>query len=193
MPRSTTPTKLEFSGPYRVAGDQAALEKLPDNKPGIYIWCVQSADAYYRVHYVGEASNIRGRTYQHTRNQMNGESHAYSPEDLRQNTKVLVHRAHFGVVPKFKDEITAKQANHDYLKCQSVFFATLLEHEETRNRCQFETALVYAIEDWGRNILAVGSPHKREGRPQRFEIDTGNFDIEGLTGQVLNVHIPEQR
>lgn len=192
MPRKTGPTRLEFIGPYRIAGDQAELEKLPVD-PGVYVWCVQSIDAFYRVHYVGEASNIYNRTYQHTHNQMKGKSHAYSPEDLRRNTKVLVHRAGYGVVPKFEDKISAKKANRDYLNCLSVFYATLPEHVEIRNRCQFETAVGHAIEDWGRNILAVGRLNKRAGRPKSFEIDTDNSVIEGLTGQVLSVFELERR
>lgn len=192
MPRSPPQTRLIFYGPHRVSGDQAELEKLPVD-PGVYVWCVQSIDAFYRVHYVGEASNISERNYQHTRNQMKGRNHAYSPEDLRQNAKVLVHRAGCGVVPKFKGKINAEQANHQYLNCLSVFYATLPEHVEKRNRCQFETAVGYAIEDWGRNILAVGRLNKRAGRTKSFEIDTSNSLIEGLTGQVLNVCVPERR
>ena len=186
------PTKLNFFGPYRISGDQPELEKLPD-KPGIYIWCVQSADAFYRVHYVGESSSIYNRTYQHMRSQMNGISHAYSPEDLRHNIKVLVHRAHRGIVPKFTGKIDAKQANRDYLNCLSVFCATLPEHAQTSNRRQFETAIGYAIEDWGRNILAVGRLNKRVGLPKSFVIDTGISSIEGLTGQVIDVFVPERR
>lgn len=192
MPRSTTRERLEFFGPFRIVGEQVELKKLP-NEAGIYIWCVQSADAFYRVHYVGEAAKIDNRTYQHARNQMKGKYHAYSPEHLRRNTKVLVHRAGYGVVPKFKDKIRPKKANRDYLNCLSVFYATLPEHVEKHNRCQFETAVGHAIEDWGQNILAVGRLNKRAGRLRSFEIDTDNSVIEGLTGQVLSVFELERR
>lgn len=191
MSNSTPETRLKFIGPYRMAGDQAELEKLPDD-PGVYLWCVQTDDAFYRVHYVGESSTIRTRNNHHANHQMLGRSQAYSPESLRDNTLVLVHRAGFGIVPKFENKMNAIQANQQYLNCLSVFYATIPEHVEERDRRQFETAVGYAIQDWGRNILVVGSLNKRADNPPiSFSIDTGCSDIEGLTGQLLNVYIPD--
>ena len=190
MGSGTVGEKLKFQGPFGVFGDQTVLDNFAD-KPGVYLWCVDGLEGFFRVHYVGEAANIRNRIDQHRREQERGNYHAYSAEDLRRNTLVLIHRASVGIVPNFVGKMTADQANNEYSKCLSIFYAVLPDDTDKRQRCQFETAVGHAIEDWGANILVVGRLNRRIGRPKIFEIDTGTSNIEGLTGEKIEVCMPD--
>jgi len=182
--------ELRFYGPLESHADSFIANKLPEIA-GIYVWCVRSPDGIYRVHYVGEAANLRSRCRQHWRDQLAGKYDAFLPTALRNNLKVLVHRARIGVVPRYQDELSAEQANRQYLGCISVFYAAVPEHASRSARCQFETAIAHAVEDWGQNILHVGKLNRRLTHSQVYRVTSGGNLIEGLTEQRVEVFLPE--
>lgn len=188
MPTSTG--ALPFQGPFTISVEQTEFDDFPA-QPGLYLWCVDCDDGITRVHYVGEAKSIRSRIIQHKKQQLLGDYHAFSIQDLRKNTKVLVHRSRVGVVQRFDGRISADQANQEYLEGLSIFHAVLPEMKNDKQRRQFETAIAHKVEDSGPNMLEVGRINQRVGNSKIYRVTTNSSRIEALTNQDIEVGIIE--
>lgn len=58
------PLKLVWNGPFSLATAEGRHDFLPPTDGGIYLWCV-GRHPHLRISYVGEASNIQWRLYEH--------------------------------------------------------------------------------------------------------------------------------
>lgn len=179
---------FKLIGPYAVRGNASTIEDIPSGINGVYIWCVGIAERTYRVHYVGEAIDVKQRQLDHRAKQLNGKCHAFSPDDLVRNVKILMHRANEGMIPRLSN-IARRDFNERYLEALNVFYAGLGPQASRNVRCAYESALIRAIEDHGQNVLHVGHVRafpQRDGR--ELSIDTGSVHIEALSKTTLIVY-----
>tara|TARA_Y100000589_G_scaffold259055_1_gene248545 strand:- start:594 stop:1112 length:519 start_codon:yes stop_codon:yes gene_type:complete len=156
---------------------------------GIYLWCIKGDDDVFRVYYVGEAQDIKDRLYVHLSNHLKGLYAGHCVDSLKNNVKILMHRAAEGMIPRFSD-IDAQEFNKDFVNNIWIFFATIPDvgeqNENKWNRCRFETAISHQIENGGPNILSVGHLRYWKGEKSRVALDTGDSMIEYLSGEELD-------
>jgi hypothetical protein len=139
------------------------------------------------VHYVGEAHDVKRRQFDHRAKQLHGEYHAFLPDGLEKNVKILMHRANEGMIPTYSST-SRDDFNKRYLEALSVFYADLGPRANKNIRCVYESALVRAIEDHGQNVLHVG--HIRgfpQGNARPLSVHTGSVHIEALSNATLAV------
>ena len=184
---SKFPSTLCFSGPHRICDEPAVLQSLGDGS-AVYLWCMETPSGDFLVHYVGETSNIGARTASHYRNQLNGKSHAFCPDHLRKNLLVLAHRAGEGVVGVFEG-YDPKIVNSNYIRALSLFVAELPGEYSRSDRCQFETALAYTVENAGQNILYISNLHKRRTKTKSADVDSGRSKLIALSGRTIQVGV----
>lgn len=94
--------KISFKGPFKLIGEPLVFE-YTNQVNGVYLWCVKTDDGIFRVYYVGEAENIGTRLKTHLKNHINGRYSGHCIESLKNNIKILMHRADEGMIPKFSD------------------------------------------------------------------------------------------
>ena len=179
------PECLLFVGPVRLSLSADVLGDISD-KGGVYLWCVEAPEDAYRVHYVGEARDIRRRTAEHAGMQRDGKYNAFEPDALRNNLKILVYRAGIGLVKRHQEK-DAVDVNRRYWECLRLFYAELPPHYKSTERCYFETAIAHAVEDYGQNILAVARINKPRAVRVPVRVETPNVNIEAFTGTEIFV------
>lgn len=75
------PLHLIWKGPFNLVTDEGRSTFLPPNDGGIYLWCV-GRHPHLRVSYVGEASNLQWRLYEHIFWTLGGAYSLYSDDHL---------------------------------------------------------------------------------------------------------------
>lgn len=179
-------TVIHMKGPFRFTGDDASIDDIPAGINGIYLWCVRAPEGFWRVHYVGEAVNVQGRLQQHRKHLLSGNYTGYCPKGLRQNIKILMHRAREGMIGKYA-HIDRNEFNLNLLGHISIFYADLGPEADKDTRCRYEYALYTAVEEHGQNILDVSYLRRPGGDRFEASVDCGDSRIEGLDGAVLRV------
>ncbi|WP_395399179.1 hypothetical protein ACHMW6_19805 [Pseudoduganella sp. UC29_106] len=181
--------EISFKGPFKFVGEPCIFD-AGHKVNGVYLWCVKSSDKVFRVYYVGEAENINVRMNVHLQYQLNGKYIAHCPERLRENIKVLMHRAAEGMLHKFS-HIDAGEFNRKFIQESWIFFAELPvtgnSSDDKWLRCRFETGLARIIEDGGQNILTVGHLRYWKGEKSKVLINTGESTIEYLSSVTMDI------
>lgn len=178
--------KLIFIGPLSFFEPGPTIDGIGPGKNGIYLWCVKDHDSTYRVHYVGESFDVASRLRDHRKAQLLGQYVAFDPDGLRENIKILMHRAGKGMIEKYSS-LERKEVNHKYLSAISVFYADLGCEADKGLRCRYEYALYTTVEDHGQNILHVGHLRSSADEPHDVVVETPGVNIEGLSNAVLRV------
>lgn len=178
--------KTTLIGPLSFFEPGPTIDQIGPGANGIYLWCVKGNDGIFLVHYVGESSDVVLRLRDHRKAQLLGRYAAFDPDALRNNIKILMHRARKGMVAKHSTW-DRSEFNRVYLSAISVFCADLGPEADKTLRCRYEYALHTAVEDHGQNILCVGHLRSSAVEPTDVIIDTLGVTIEALTDAVLRV------
>lgn len=178
--------KLTLSGPFSFFEPGPTIDQIGPGANGIYLWCVAGNDGTHRLHYVGESFDVAMRLRGHRKAQLLGQYVAFDPDALRNNIKILMHRARKGMVAKYSG-LDRSEFNRVYLSAISVFYADLGPEADKGLRCRYEHALYVAVEDHGQNILCVGHLRSSASEPSEVIVDTPGATIEALTDAVLRV------
>lgn len=179
--------EVRFYGPFRFLGASSTIDSIPAGVSGVYLWCIKGHDGVYRVHYVGEAVDVRARLRTHRDQQMAGRYTAFDLDQLRSNVKVLAHRPRVGMVGAYRNH-DAAEYNARFLAASEIFYADLGSATDKSTRCRYETALCVAIEDHGQNILHVGALRGYSIGSAEVAIFTPEgVHIEGLTNGSLRL------
>lgn len=174
-------TELQFDGPFSFLGGATTIESIPPRVRGVYLWCIKGHDGVYRVHYVGEAIDVRSRLRTHMEWQMAGKYTAFDVDKLRRNIKTLAHRPKIGMVGAYK-ALDVASFNESFLTASEVFYANLGEAADKSTRCKYESALCMTIEDYGQNILHIGGLRGYSmGTNEVNLITPGGVRIEAIT------------
>jgi hypothetical protein len=178
--------KITLIGPFSFFNPSPTNEEIERGKNGIHLWCMKGHHGTYRVHYIGEASDVALRLINHKKLQLLGEYSAFDPEGLRANIKVLAHRPGRGMVQKYASHVP-REFNRAYLSAITVFYAFLGSEADKTLRCRYEHALASAVEDLGQNILQVGHLRTFTGELSEVRIETPGVNIEALSNALLLV------
>lgn len=156
---------------------------------GVYLWCIKADDNVFRVYYVGEARDIKDRLNVHLSMLLKGKYTGHHIDSLKNNVKILMHRAEEGMVPRFNN-IDANEFNKELARNIFIFFAQISDIGDQNinkwNRCRFETAICMHIENSGANILSVGHLRYWKDQKSKVSLDTGASTIEYISGEVLS-------
>ena len=181
---------LNLKGPYKFIGEPSIFDALDEGVNGVYLWCVKTDDDLFRVYYVGEAIDIKKRMRVHLGNQRSGKYTGHNIGKLKENIRILMHRAKEGMIPRFS-HIDSESYNKEIAENLYLFYSQLptaaTHHDSKWLRCRYETGLVTHIENQGQNIVSVGSTWNWKGDPDTVNIDTGSSNIEYLSGQEMIV------
>lgn len=179
---------LNFLGPFKLVGSNSIFDAIVKPTNGVYLWCVKIEPCKFRVYYVGEGVDIRKRSLTHYKHSLAGKYTVHALEDLKHNTKVLMHRPSVGMIPRF-NHIDRASFNKEFIADLYIFYTEvpLINDAITdkNNRCRFETGIAMHIEDQGQNILHVGHLRTWHGDKENITIDTGPSYIESLSGEII--------
>lgn len=79
--------ELQWMGPFSVDTPDNRRSFIPPNKPGVYLWTVGQHSVSvtsFKVSYVGQASSLRNRLYEHISRILGGQYSLYGDEHLIQ-------------------------------------------------------------------------------------------------------------
>lgn len=180
---------IEFKGPFGFFGENSIFAKLNEVVNGVYLWCVHLDDHRYRVYYVGETGDVKNRISNHLKSFMSGEYAGHCLKSLKENVRILMHRAHEGMVPRFS-HIDAKTFNEDLAKAMHLFYASVPktgngDADDKWLRCRIETGIVTHIENAGPNIIHVGKLQYWKNAKCNARVSTDNVEIEYLTNETI--------
>ena len=180
---------IEFKGPFGFDGPDSIFDELTDGVNGVYLWCVRIGDNRYRVYYVGEAADVKNRMSQHRKNFLAGKYSGHCVDALvTKNVKILMHRPHEGMVPKFS-HIDRKSFIKSLMASMHLFYASLQGEEQDKKqfRCRVETGIVSHIENQGQNIVDVRSLRYWQKEKCRMHVLTGVNEIESLSNERIKI------
>jgi hypothetical protein len=72
---------LDWHGPFNLATHEGRRDFMPPNEGGVYLWCV-GRHPRLSISYVGEASNLGQRLYEHVFSTLGGAYCLYSDDHL---------------------------------------------------------------------------------------------------------------
>jgi hypothetical protein len=151
---------------------------------------VKIGENEYRVYYVGESIDIKARMASHIKNRLAGKYTGHDIELLRENIRVLAHRADEGMTPKYS-KIDRKSYNKRFLDELFIFYAPLaLTHDKKADkwtRCRYETGIVMHIENNGQNILTVEHLRYSKEEKEHAQVNSGAAKIESLSGGTIAI------
>ncbi|MDO9475901.1 MAG: hypothetical protein Q7L07_04240 [Pseudohongiella sp.] len=183
-------TQIEFKGPFNFYDVNSIFSESTATINGVYLWCVKISDDVYRVHYVGEAADIKKRMRTHLDFLLGGRYSGHCIDSLKNNKLVIMHRATEGMIPRFS-HLDSKAFNQEYSKKLYVFYAEIPILEDTYNtkwlRCRFETGIITHIENQGENIISVAHRRYWKGNKEEFRAHTGKVRIESLSDELIIV------
>jgi hypothetical protein len=131
-------------------GDFKLISKSQDNlfnqelaaKGGVYLWTYETEDGYI-IDYVGEASSIKDRFYQHLREQLNGRYSIYDPDSLRNGKREITWKGYHWRSDEYYRVIEFISNSEKYMpklekmleECR-IFFAPIEGDELIRKRIE---------------------------------------------------------
>lgn len=181
---------LEFKGPFKFEGDNSIFDEITKSINGVYLWCIKTDDNIFRVYYVGEAIDIKNRMHDHLKNQIAGMYTGHCLESLKKNIRVLMHRANYGMIPRFS-HINRKEYNKKLADNLYLFYSELPVVNDKSNdkwlRCRYETGIVMHIENQGQNIISVGHLRYWKGDTEKINVVTNNINIESLSNECITI------
>jgi len=181
---------IMLKGPYKFEGENSIFEEISDIVNGIYLWCIRINDNAFRVYYVGEAVDIRKRMRSHLKNRLAGKYTGHDLDSLKDNVRILKHRADEGMVPRFS-HIDRKEFNQEFSDNLHLFYSPLPisgdKNADKSLRCRYETGLVTHIENQGQNILTVGHLRFSKDEKTKVTISTTNSNIEHISNQEISI------
>jgi hypothetical protein len=152
--RSTQVVRLDWQGPYELDELVDGLRSA-ERCPGIYLWTLP-LDDQLKIAYVGQASNVRDRMYQHIFYTLGGAYCLYGPDDVRAGrvssiTKDLAYEPGLeGVIQEFLPRLRELQRTaEENLRCYRYFWAEMRgwSGSGARDRRLVESALIGRARD----------------------------------------------
>jgi hypothetical protein len=181
---------IELKGPFKFEDENSIFDEITGIVNGVYLWCIKVNINTYRVYYVGEAVDIRKRMSSHLKNRLSGKYTGHDLDSLKNNIRIVNHRADEGMVPRFS-HIDRKKYNQEFADNLYLFYSELPVTGDSNAdkwiRCRYETGLFTHIENQGQNILSVGHLRYSKDEKSHVTIHTGSSNIEFISNQTISI------
>ncbi|WP_291321844.1 hypothetical protein [Desulfonatronospira sp.] len=133
---------LEWKGPHSLLTDDTREYFLPPEYPGVYLWCVGKQDSFL-ISYVGRASNLQKRMYEHIFWMLGGRYDLYGDDHFLEGAPPKSE-----YIPSFKNLLTdfvkdfSNRSSLAYrnLTLYTYFWATI--RKDWRTQIAVESAII---------------------------------------------------